>query len=383
MQITVSAPSGLEGVVKREIYKLTGLDSTAINGRVEVSGDLKTVALFNLHLRTASRVFIKLGSFKAQNFDELFDGVSLIDFENYIDKKGKIEVYGSSIESKLTSVQACASIIKKAICKRLISKYNTELTESGERYKIEFILRRDYCIISLDTSGESLNKRGYRKELIGDAPLKENVAAALILLSVWNKSRPLADLFCGSGTIPIEGALIAKNIAPGLYRDFDFLHYKKFDLSFWEKMRNDAINSIDNETELKIYAFDIEESQIRLARKHAEKAGVLDAIHFQRADMREFSSKLKDGVIITNPPYGERLLDRKTIVSLYRDYGEVYSKLNNWSAYTLTSVTDFERLFRKKANKKRKIYNGKLECNYFSVLGEKPEKTDKKFTKKD
>ena len=383
MQITVSAPSGLEGVVKREIYKLTGLDSTAINGRIEVFGDIKTVALFNLHLRTASRVFIKLGSFKAQTFDELFDGVSLIDFENYIDKKGKIEVYGSSIESKLTSVQACASIIKKAICKRLISKYNTELTESGERYKIEFILRRDYCIISLDTSGESLNKRGYRKELIGDAPLKENVAAALILLSVWNKSRPLADLFCGSGTIPIEGALIAKNIAPGLYRDFDFLRYKKFDLTFWEDMKNDAINSIDNETELKIYAFDIEESQIRLARKHAEKAGVLDAIHFQRADMREFSSKLKDGVIITNPPYGERLLDRKTIVSLYRDYGEVYSKLNNWSAYTLTSVTDFERLFRKKANKKRKIYNGKLECNYFSVLGEKPEKTDKKFTKKD
>ena len=383
MQITVSAPSGLEGVVKREIYKLTGLDSTAINGRVEVSGDLKTVALFNLHLRTASRVFIKLGSFKAQTFDELFDGISKIDFENYIDKKGKIEVYGSSIESKLTSVQACASIIKKAICKRLISKYDTELTESGERYKIEFILRRDYCIISLDTSGESLNKRGYRKELIGDAPLKENVAAALILLSVWNKTRPLADLFCGSGTIPIEGALIAKNIAPGLYRDFDFLRYKKFDLSFWEDMKKNAINSIDNETELKIYAFDIEESQIRLARKHAEKAGVLDAIHFQRADMREFSSKLRDGVIITNPPYGERLLDRKTIVSLYRDYGEVYSKLNNWSAYTLTSVTDFERLFRKKANKKRKIYNGKLECNYFSVLGEKPEKTDKKFTKKD
>ena len=383
MQITVSAPSGLEGVVKREIYKLTGLDSTAINGRIEVFGDVKTVALFNLHLRTASRVFIKLGSFKAQTFDELFDGVSLIDFENYIDKKGKIEVYGSSIESKLTSVQACASIIKKAICKRLISKYNTELTESGERYKIEFILRRDYCIISLDTSGESLNKRGYRKELIGDAPLKENVAAALILLSVWNKTRPLADLFCGSGTIPIEGALIAKNIAPGLYRDFDFLRYKKFDLSFWEDMKNDAINSIDNETELKIYAFDIEESQIRLARKHAEKAGVLDAIHFQRADMREFSSKLRGGVIITNPPYGERLLDRKTIVSLYRDYGEVYSKLNNWSAYTLTSVTDFERLFRRKANKKRKIYNGKLECNYFSVLGEKPEKTDKKFTKKD
>lgn len=381
MQISVSCPSGLEGVLKREIYKLIHEDSPAINGRVEVTGDIKTVALFNLHLRTASRVFIKLGAFKAQTFDELFDGISNIDFENYIDKNGKIEVYGSSIESKLTSVQACASVIKKAVCKRLISHYNCELNESAERYKLEFILRRDYLIISLDTSGESLNKRGYRKELIGDAPLKENVAAALIMLSVWNKNRPLADLFCGSGTIPIESALIAKNIAPGLYRDFDFLYYKKFDLSFWEDMKKDAINAIDNETPIKIFGFDIEESQIRLARKHAEKAGVLDVIHFQRADMREFSSKLPNGVIITNPPYGERLLDRKTIVSLYRDYGEVFSRLNNWSAYTLTSVTDFERLFRKKANKKRKIYNGKLECNYFSVLGEKPENNGKKFEK--
>ena len=381
MQISVSCPSGLEGVLKREIYKLIQKDSPAINGRVEVTGDIKTVALFNLQLRTASRVFIKLGSFKAQTFDELFDGISNIDFENYIDKKGKIEVYGSSIESKLTSVQACASVIKKAVCKRLISHYNCDLDESAERYKLEFVLRRDYLTISLDTSGESLNKRGYRKELIGDAPLKENVAAALIMLSVWNKNRPLADLFCGSGTIPIESALIAKNIAPGLYRDFDFLYYKKFDLSFWKDMKQDAINAIDNETPLKIFAFDIEESQIRLARKHAEKAGVLDVIHFQRADMREFSSKLSNGVIITNPPYGERLLDRKTIVNLYRDYGEVYSKLNNWSAYTLTSVTDFERLFRKKASKKRKIYNGKLECNYFAILGEKPENIGKKFEK--
>lgn len=381
MQIAVSAPSGLEGVVKREIFKLTSEDAPAINGRITVEGDIKKVALFNLHLRTASRVFIKLGEFKAQTFDELFDGTYNIDFENYIDKNGKIEVYGSSIESKLTSVQASASIIKKAICKRLISHFKCELNESAERYKIEFIIRRDYVIISLDTSGESLNKRGYRKELIGDAPLKENVAAALIMLSVWNKSRPLADLICGSGTIPIEAAMIAKNIAPGLYRDFDFLHYKKFDLSFYDKMIDDAKKAIDSDVDIKIYAFDIEESQIRLARKHAEKAGVLDCIHFQRADMREFSSKLANGVIITNPPYGERLLTRKEIVSLYRDYGKVFNNLKDWSAYTLTSVSDFERLFSKKANKKRRIYNGKLDCMYYQVLAKKPINNSKNFTK--
>ena len=381
MQIAVSAPSGLEGVVKREIFKLTKIDAPALNGRITLEGDIERVALFNLHLRSASRVFIKLGSFKAQTFDELFDGTLEIDFENYISKNGKIEVYGSSIESKLSSVQASASIIKKAICKRLINHYKSELKESEERYKIEFILRRDYVIISLDTSGESLNKRGYRKELIGDAPLKENVAAALIMLSVWNKSRPLADLFCGSGTIPIEAAMIAKNIAPGLYRDFDFLHYKKFNLSFYNKMIEDAKSAIDNDIDLKIYAFDIEESQIRLARKHAEKAGVLDSIHFQRADMRDFSTKLQDGVIITNPPYGERLLSRKEIVNLYRDYGKVYSSLNNWSAYTLTSVSDFERLFFKKADKKRRIYNGKLDCTYYQVLAKKPINYSKNFTK--
>ncbi|MBO5925998.1 MAG: class I SAM-dependent RNA methyltransferase, partial [Clostridia bacterium] len=212
-----------------------------------------------------------------------------------------------------------------------------------------------------------------------DAPLKENVASALIMLSVWNKSRPLVDLFCGSGTIPIEAALIAKNIAPGLYRDFDFIHYKKFDLSFYNEMKKIAESQIINDVDLKIYAFDIEESQIRLARKHAEMAGVLDCIHFQRLDMREFSSKLKYGVIISNPPYGERLLTRKEVVSLYKDYGKVFANLKGWSNYTLTSVTDFERLFLKKANKKRKIYNGKLECTYYQILGEKPINNPKNF----
>lgn len=373
MKISVSAPAGLEGVVKREIYSLTKKDCPAINGRIFLEGDISDVALYNLKLRTASRVFIVLGEFKAQTFDELFDGVYNIDFENYISKDGKIEVYGSAIESKLMAVSASASIIKKAICKRLINHYNSELTETKERYKIEFVIRRDYVILSLDTSGEGLHKRGYRKELIGDAPLKENVAAALIMLSVWNSKRPLLDPFCGSGTIPIEAGLIAKNIAPGLYRDFDFLHFTKFDLSFYDNLVCELKSEIITDLDVRITALDIEDSKIKLARKHAEKAGVLDIIHFQRGDACEYTTKLKNGVIITNPPYGERLLSRKEIVNLYRNYFKMYTNLNNWSAYTLTSVTDFERLVSKPSTKKRKIYNGKIECFYYSHLGKKPE----------
>ena len=374
MKISVSAPSGLEGVTKRELYKLLNVDTIAVNGRLTFDGDIQAVAKCNLYLRTASRVFIVLGSFKAQTFDELFDGVLNISFENYIDVDGKIEIYGSTIESKLMAVSACSSIIKKAICKRLTGSSDKKLTESGERYKIEYVIRRDYVIISLDTSGDGLHKRGYRKELIGDAPLKENVAAALINLSVWRENRPLYDLFCGSGTIPIEGAMMLKNVAPGKMRDFDFLHYKKFDTSFYKDMLNDAISNEKKIDEISIFAFDIDEKQISIARKHAKKAGVDDVIHFQRCDMRDFSTKARYGVIISNPPYGERLLTRKEIVSLYKDLGEKYKSLNDFSMYVLTTVSDFERLIKKTADKKRKIYNGKLECFYYTILGKAPKK---------
>ena len=374
MKISVSAPSGLEGVTKRELYKLLNIDTVAVNGRLTFDGDIQMVAKCNLHLRSASRVFIVLGSFKAQSFDELFDGVLSIPFEEYIDIDGKIEIYGSAIESKLMAVSACSSIIKKAICKRLTGSSDKKLKESGERYKIEYIIRRDYVILSLDTSGDGLHKRGYRKELIGDAPLKENVASALIMLSVWRENRPLFDLFCGSGTIPIEGAMMLKNIAPGKMRDFDFLHYKKFDTSFYQDMLNDAISNEKQIDEIKIFAFDIDEKQISIARKHAKMAGVDDIIHFQRGDMRDFSSKSRYGVIISNPPYGERLLTRKEIVSLYKDLGEKYKSLNDFSMYILTTVSDFERLIKKKADKKRKIYNGKLECFYYTILGKAPKK---------
>ncbi|MBQ3234538.1 MAG: class I SAM-dependent RNA methyltransferase [Clostridia bacterium] len=373
MKITVSAPSGLEGVVKRELYKLTGLDSKAVDGRLSIEGDIKTVALLNLNMRTASRVYITVGSFKAVTFDELFDEISKLSFEQYLDKTSKITVYSDIFESKLNSIQAVSSVCKKAICKRLESVYGCSLKESGFNHKVEISIRRDYVTVNINTSGEPLHKRGYRTS-VGDAPIKENVASCLLDLSVWNKSKTLVDLFCGSGTILIEAGMILKNIPSGLNRDFDFLHFEKFDVSFYEQMIKDAKDNVVKPNCIRLYGYDIEESQIKLARAHAKKAGVADVVYFECKDMREYSSNEEYGVIVTNPPYGERISDRNEIVRLYRDFGKVYKNLKNWSVFAITPVSDFERLFGKKADKKRKIYNGRLECTYYSMLGAKPPK---------
>lgn len=370
MKILVSAPSGLEGVTKRELYKLLKVDTKSINGRLSFEGDILSVALCNLHLRTASRVFIEIGSFKAQTFDELFDGIKELDFEKYIHKNGKIEVYGSAIESKLSATTACASVIKKSICTRLEKAYGTTLNESGERYKIEFVIRRDFVSVCLDTSGEGLHKRGYRK-LVGEAPLKENVASALLDLSFWKGDKPLVDLFCGTGTILIEACLMARNIPAGLNRDFDFLHYKNFDTSFFENLKQEAISNISDGKNLKLIGFDIDENQLRLARLHAKNAGVLQNIHFQQGDMRNFQSRFNSGVIISNPPYGERLLDINKVNKLYKDFGKVYDSLQGWECHVITPVTNFERLINKTANKKRKVYSGKLPCYFYSFFSKK------------
>ena len=371
MKITVSAPSGLEGVVKKELYSLTSQNSQAINGKLTIDGDIYTVAKLNLHMRTASRVYINLGEFKACNFDELFENLTKIDFENYLDKSSKITVLSTIFESKLNSLQAVSSVAKKAICSRLTKVYGGILKETGYEHKIKISIRRDYVTVYLNTSGESLHKRGYRTS-VGDAPIKENVASCLLYLSIWNKSKILVDPFCGSGTFVIEAGMIAKNIAPGLNRDFDFLHFEKFDTSFYKQMLIDAKNQIEPISTVKIYGYDIEESQIKLAKMHAKKAGVLDAVELSVQDVRNFQSSESYGVIVTNPPYGERLLKRSEIVSLYKDFGKRYKLLDNWSVFTVTPVSDFERLFGKKADKKRKIYNGKIECNFYFMYGKAP-----------
>lgn len=375
MEICVTSASGIEAVTKRELYKIIGKeDLSAINGRIKFEGDESDVAKCNLNLRTGNRVEIVLGGFKAETFDDLFDGVKSIPFEEYIDRDGKIIVSAKSVQSKLFAYSAIQSVSKKAICERLCKKYGiNELGESGARYKIEVAALKDYVTVTLDTSGDGLHRRGYRG-LVGEAPLKETLAAALVELSVWNKSRPLADLFCGTGTIPIEACMIALNIPAGLNRSFDFQNWKRFDKKIFDRAAEEAKANIVTDADLRISGFDIDDKQLKLARKHAELAGVDKYIHFQRADMRDFSSRFSHGVIISNPPYGERLSDRKEVEKLYRDYGKKVALLDDWCAYTLTPVDDFERLFGKKADKKRKIYNGKIECCYYSHLAPPPKK---------
>ena len=375
MEICVTSASGIEAVTKRELYKIIGKeDLSAINGRIKFEGDESDVAKCNLNLRSGNRVEIVLGGFKAETFDDLFDGVKSIPFEEYIDCDGKIIVSAKSVQSKLFAYSAIQSVSKKAICERLCKKYGVnELNESGARYKIEVAALKDYVTVTLDTSGDGLHRRGYRG-LVGEAPLKETLAAALVELSVWNKSRPLADLFCGTGTIPIEACMIALNIPAGLNRSFDFQNWKRFDKKIFDRAAEEAKANIVTDADLRISGFDIDNKQLKLARKHAELAGVDKYIHFQRADMRDFSSRFSHGVIISNPPYGERLSDRKEVEKLYRDYGKKVASLDDWCAYTLTPVDDFERLFGKKADKKRKIYNGKIECCYYSHLAPPPKK---------
>ena len=375
MEICVTSASGIEAVTKRELYKIIGKeDLSAINGRIKFEGDESDVAKCNLNLRTGNRVEIVLGGFKAETFDDLFEGIKAIPFEEYICRDGKIIVNAKSVQSKLFAYSAIQSVSKKAICERLCKKYGVnELNESGARYKIEVAALKDYVTVTLDTSGDGLHRRGYRG-LVGEAPLKETLAAALVELSVWNKSRPLADLFCGTGTIPIEACMIALNIPAGLNRGFDFQNWKCFDKKIFDRAAEEAKANIVTDADLRISGFDIDDKQLKLARKHAELAGVDKYIHFQRADMRDFSSRFSHGVIISNPPYGERLSDRKEVEKLYRDYGKKVASLDDWCAYTLTPVDDFERLFGKRADKKRKIYNGKIECCYYSHLAPPPKK---------
>lgn len=375
MEICVTSASGIEAVTKRELYKIIGKeDLSAINGRIKFEGDESDVAKCNLNLRTGNRVEIVLGGFKAETFDDLFEGIKAIPFEEYIDRDGKIIVNAKSVQSKLFAYSAIQSVSKKAICERLCKKYGAnELGESGARYKIEVAALKDYVTVTLDTSGDGLHRRGYRG-LVGEAPLKETLAAALVELSVWNKTRPFADLFCGTGTIPIEACMIALNIPAGLNRGFDFQNWKCFDKKIFDRAAEEAKANIVTDADLRISGFDIDDKQLKLARKHAELAGVDKYIHFQRADMRDFSSRFSHGVIISNPPYGERLSDRKEVEKLYRDYGKKVALLDDWCAYTLTPVDDFERLFGKKADKKRKIYNGKIECCYYSHLAPPPKK---------
>lgn len=373
MKISVTAASGVESATKRELLKLGVEKAPAINGRMTFEGDYDLLSRCNLHLSTASRVYLNLFEFKCTDFDTLFDAVISIPWEDYIPESGAVIVKPKLVQSKLNAFSATQSIVKKAICERLKKAYKREfLPENGARFDVEIAITRDFCSVLLNASGESLHRRGYRKNY-GEAQMKENLAAALLELSVWNPSRPLADLFTGTGTIAIEAAMKEKNIAPGINRSFDFLNFKNFDKKIFDNAKSEAISLLNDKNLLKIQAYDIDDKQLKLAKAHAKAAGVDDIIEFKNQSMETFVSAEKRGVAFSNPPYGERLEERPIIEKLYRTYGKVRKANPDWCFYTITPVSDFERLFGGKADKKRKLYNGRIECSFYAHLG-KPQK---------
>ena len=370
MTILIPCATGVEAVVKRQLYMLGYGDCPALNGRIVVENcSWKDVARLNVFLRSGERVLIRLATFQATTFDMLFEGIAKIHWEDIIDKNGKVVVITKSVGSKLFAHHSIQAIGKKAIVSVLQQKYGL-IVESGAEYKVELDITNDVVSVNLDTTGVGLHKRGYRTWL-GEAPIRETLASAIIQLSVWNPDRPLIDPFCGSGTIPIEAALIGLNIAPGIQREFSCEHFSNApDLR--GIVQEEAEQLVNRDREIRISGFDINPEAIKLALRHAEKAGVRDKIHLQVADMRNLSSRFSHGVIVTNPPYGERLMKEDELRELYRDFGKVFTSLDEWCAYVITSYMAFEKYFGKKATKTRKLYNSELECNLYQYLGKPP-----------
>lgn len=367
----ISAASSTEAVLKRELAALGYAPEGARYGRIRVAGDMRDVAKCNVFLRTAGRVRIIIADFPAQTFDELFDAVYAINWRDILPRDAAVTVTAKSVKSRLYSLSDIQRITKKAIAAKMCSAYGcARMSETGAVYGVEACADEDVFTLALDTSGDGLHKRGYRIYL-GDAPIRETLAAAVLQLSVWRKDRPFADPFCGSGTFPIEAAMISANIAPGLTRSFAF---EKFSNAppVSDSVREEARALIDRSYKPRIQGFDINPAAVRLAVKHAERAGVRELIHFQTADMRAFSSRYSHGVIFANPPYGERLMTPKEVESLYRDFGTVFSRLDEWSAYVITSFRGFEKHFGRRADRTRKLYNSEIECNLFTFLGAPP-----------
>lgn len=375
---TLSAPChfGTEAVLKREIQRLGYEISEVDNGRVNFIGDAEAVALANIHLRTAERIMILVGDFEAQTFDELFEGVKAIHWEDFIPKDGKFWVTkASSVNSKLFSPSDIQSIAKKAMVERMKGVYHIErFEETGNAYPVRILINKNRVMVLLDTTGTSLHKRGYR-QLEVEAPISETLAAALIMLTPWKWDRILIDPFCGSGTFPIEAAMMAAHIAPGLNRHFTAESWENIiPKDIWKDVRQEAYGQIIENREVDIQGFDIDDKAVRISRKNAIAAGVDHLIHFQQRGVDKLSHKKKYGFIITNPPYGDRMFDKDELPDLYRSIGEAYRSLDEWSMYLITSYEDAEKYIGRKADKNRKIYNGMIKTYYYQFLGSKPPK---------
>ena len=365
LQFVIPALMGVEATVAYELKKLGLSDVRAENGRVLCRGGAADIPRMNLNLRCGARVLLCLSTFRARSFEELFQGVLAVPWGDYIPREGRFPVKGYSINSQLHSVPACQSIVKKALCKRLGQAYGLEtLPETGSLYQVQFSIMKDQVTLMLDTSGDSLYKRGYRAQNMG-APLRETLAAALVSLSRYRGKDPFCDPFCGSGTIPIEAALIAKNRAPGLNRSFAAQRWRWLDSGLWMDAADEAQDR-EFHGSYDIWGGDIDPAAVELSRHNAGLAGVGDTVRFEAADAAQFHRDGPKGRVVTNPPYGERLLEKKEAEALYRAFGKAAAGLpKGWEVDVLSSHTEFERAFGRTADKKRKLYNGMIKCDLF------------------
>ncbi|SFC46017.1 putative N6-adenine-specific DNA methylase [Bacillus sp. OV322] len=370
--IIATSAMGLESVVAKEVRDL-GYDCQVENGKIMYKGDAKTIARSNMWLRSADRVKIKVGEFKATSFDELFEKTKALRWEDFLTADAEFPVSGKSVKSALYSVPDCQAIVKKAIVERMKKQYNhvSWFEENGPLYKIEVSIHKDIAVITLDTSGAGLHKRGYRSGQ-GEAPLKETLAAALIMLTNWNPDKPFIDPFCGSGTIPIEAAMIGQNIAPGFNREFVSEEWPIFGAEVWEEARQEAEDLAKYDQHLDISGYDIDHKMVEIAKVNSFEAGFADLISFKQMQVRDLTTKKEFGVIVGNPPYGERIGEQRAVEQMYKEMGQALSKLDTWSIYMITSHPDFEKFYGKQATKKRKLFNGFIRTDYYQYWGKRP-----------
>lgn len=372
LELIATATFGLEAVVKREIEALGYKILKTEDGKVTYMGDERAIVRSNLWLRSADRVLLKMAEFTALEFEELFQQTKALAWEELIPVDGKFTVTGTSVKSKLHSVPACQKIVKKAIVERLKDFYGLEVfEETGAEYTVKATLLKDRVTLTVDTSGVGLHKRGYRVCDVA-APIKETLAAAMIQLSFWNKDRILLDPCTGSGTIPIEAAMIARNIAPGLNRTFACQGWELIDEKIWKEEKKAAFEAIDYDTKLKIYGFDINKKAVEAAKENAEEAGVDDCIVFKKADASKLRPVGENGIIVTNPPYGERIGEEEEIQKIYEGFNRFFNENPDWSLFMITTDKEAEeKVMGREANRRRKLYNGRLETCYYQFHGER------------
>ncbi|OCS82339.1 THUMP domain-containing class I SAM-dependent RNA methyltransferase [Caryophanon tenue] len=376
-QLVATSAMGLEAIVADEVRAL-GYETRVDNGKVYFEGDELAIARTNLWLRVADRVKIVVGTFPAKTFEQLFQGVKALPWEKYLPVDANFPVSGKSVKSTLFSVPDCQAITKKAIVERMKLAYKRLgfLDESGAKYKIEISILKDVATVTIDTSGAGLHKRGYRQTQ-GDAPLKETLAAALVYISKWNPNRPFYDPFCGSGTIALEAAMIGQNIAPGYNRDFISEDWPWMKKDVWDKARNEADELANYDQELNIIGSDIDHKMVAIAQENAEEAGFGDMITFKQMTAPDFTTLETDGVMIGNPPYGERIGDIEVVEGVIRKLGDKMYNYPTWSVYMLSSMENFEELYGKRATKKRKLFNGFIQTEYYQFWGQKSKRQPK------